>query len=69
MIRRLYHKKGIGKMAKMKNHDCPLGVSYVAIKTEKKHWKEIFWKVADTVIVVAGLMMVGAALALWLVTR
>ena len=23
-------------MAKMKNHDCPLGVSYVAIKTEKK---------------------------------
>ena len=69
MIRRLYHKKGIGKMAKMKNHDCLLGVSYVAIKTEKKHWKEIFWKVADTVIVVAGLMMVGAALALWLVTR
>ena len=56
-------------MEKMKNHDCPLGVSYVAIKTEKKHWKEIFWKVADTVIVAAGLMMVGAALALWLVTR
>lgn len=56
-------------MAKMKNHDCTLGVSYVAIKTEKKHWKEIFWKVADAVIIVAWLMMVGAALALWLVTR
>lgn len=56
-------------MAKMKNHDCSLGVSYVAIKAEKKHRKEIFCKVADTVIVAVGLMLVGAALALWLVTR
>ena len=60
----MQRKRKANKMAKMKNHDCPLGVSYVAIKTEKKHWKD-----ADTVIVVAGLMMVGAALALWLVTR
>ncbi len=59
-------------MAKMKNHYCPLGVSYVAIKAEKKNKidrKAIFCKVADTVIVAVGLMLVGAALALWLVTR
>lgn len=59
-------------MAKMTNYDCPLGVSYVAIKAEKKKkidWKAIFCKVADTVIVAVGLMLVGAALALWMVTR
>lgn len=59
-------------MAKMKNHDCPLGVSYVAIKAEKKKktdWKATAWLIADAVIIAAGLMLVGATLALWLITR
>lgn len=59
-------------MAKMKNYDCPLGVSYVAIKAEKKKkidWKAIAWLIIDTLIVAAGVMVAGMALLLWMITK
>ncbi len=60
------------KMAKMKNHDCPLGVSYVAIKAEKRKkidWKEMLWRYADILLIAAGLIFLGAASTMWLIIR
>ena len=60
-------------MAKMKNHDCPLGVSYVAIKAEKSKrkvdWVSMACLVVDLIMVSMGLILAGAALAAWVLIR
>lgn len=46
-------------MAKMKNHDCPLGVSYVAIKAEKSKrkvdWVSMVYLIVDFIMGINGI--------------
>ena len=55
-------------MAKMKNNDCSVGISYMAVKSEKEekfkiNWVEVACWLMDWVLLSVALMLIGGAFA------